>query len=61
LCFALDSSHGYERTHIDSLTSLARLLALYMQSQPLFERDEAALGPMGDLPMVAERGCRAFS
>ncbi|TVR98529.1 MAG: osmoprotectant NAGGN system M42 family peptidase [Rhodospirillales bacterium] len=50
LCFALDSSHGYERTHLDSLESLARLLALYMQSAPLFERDAEALGPIGDLP-----------
>ncbi|TVR81470.1 MAG: osmoprotectant NAGGN system M42 family peptidase [Rhodospirillales bacterium] len=50
LCFALDASHGYERTHLDSLESLARLLALYMQSAPLFERDAEALGPIGDLP-----------
>jgi len=49
LCFALDSSHGYERTHIDSLTALSRLLALYMQNRPLFERDTKALGPVGDL------------
>ena len=50
LCFALDSSHGYERTHVESLTALARLLALYMQSQPLFERDSEVMGPVGDLP-----------
>ncbi|MGB1547710.1 MAG: osmoprotectant NAGGN system M42 family peptidase [Alphaproteobacteria bacterium] len=50
LCFALDASHGYERTHIDSLTSLARLLALYVQNDLLFKRDSKALGPMGDLP-----------
>jgi peptidase M42 family hydrolase len=35
VCFALDSSHGYERTHLDSLTGVARLLALYMQMTPL--------------------------
>lgn len=50
VCFALDSSHGYERTHVDSLVALSRLLALYMQNRPLFERDTEALGPMGDLP-----------
>jgi len=50
VCFALDSSHGYERTHIDSLMSLSHLLAVYMQSQPLFERDADLLGPPGDLP-----------
>ena len=35
ICFALDSSHGYERTHIDSLDAVGRLLALYMQTPPL--------------------------
>lgn len=50
ICFALDASHGYERTHVDSLIALARLVNVYMQSPRLFERDEEALGPMGDLP-----------
>jgi peptidase M42 family hydrolase len=49
ICFALDASHGYERTHIDSLESVARLVTLYVQSPPLFERDEAVIGPTGDL------------
>lgn len=52
LCFALDSSHGYERTHIDSLTSLADLLVEYVMSKPLFQRDEEALGSVGDLPIT---------
>ncbi|MBF0399737.1 MAG: osmoprotectant NAGGN system M42 family peptidase [Magnetococcales bacterium] len=34
ICFALDASHGWERTHRDSLETMARLLALYMQSPP---------------------------
>jgi peptidase M42 family hydrolase len=50
VCFALDASHGYERSHTDSLVALARLLALYMQSKPLFARDKTAMGPPGDLP-----------
>jgi len=50
LCFRLDSSHGYERTHLDSLTALGRLLVLYIQNRPLFQRDTEALGPVGDLP-----------
>jgi peptidase M42 family hydrolase len=54
LCFALDASHGYERTHVDSLTALARLLVLYMQSPPLFDRDAEVIGPAGDLPAVDE-------
>ncbi|WP_334129842.1 osmoprotectant NAGGN system M42 family peptidase [Sneathiella sp.] len=52
VCFALDSSHGYERTHIDSLTSLAHLLVRYMQSGHLFHRDEETLGEVGDLPIA---------
>jgi len=50
ICFALDASHGYERTHVDSLIALSRLINVYMQSPRLFERDEEALGPIGDLP-----------
>jgi len=50
VCFGLDASHGWERVHKDSLTALARLLTLYMQSEPLFRRDQAVLGPIGDLP-----------
>lgn len=58
VCFALDSSHGYERTHLDSLTALSRLLILYMQTRPLFERDTEALGPLGDLPAADGEGPR---
>ena len=50
ICFALDGSHGYERTHESSLLSVARLLSLYMQSGPLFERDNQPIGPLGDFP-----------
>lgn len=42
ICFALDASHGWERTHLDSLDALARLIALYAQSPALFERDKEA-------------------
>ena len=35
VCFALDASHGYERTHLDSLHGVARLLAAYMLSSPV--------------------------
>jgi peptidase M42 family hydrolase len=50
ICFALDSSHGYERTHADSVTAVASLLSLYMQTDTLFERDAAAMGPLRDFP-----------
>ena len=54
VCFGLDSSHGYERTHMDSLIALSRLLALYAQSPALFDRDAEVIGPPGDLPPLAE-------
>jgi peptidase M42 family hydrolase len=54
VCFAVDASHGWERTHRDSLTEVARLLALYMQSDPIVERDWKALGPLADFPAEAE-------
>jgi peptidase M42 family hydrolase len=34
--FGTDATHGYERTHIDSLVSVARLLVLYAQA-PLLD------------------------
>ncbi|PIR22506.1 MAG: osmoprotectant NAGGN system M42 family peptidase [Deltaproteobacteria bacterium CG11_big_fil_rev_8_21_14_0_20_45_16] len=46
VCFGCDASHGYERTHMNSLVGLAELLALYMQSDPTFKRDEKPLGPL---------------
>jgi len=45
-CFGLDASHGYERTHLDSLESLAQLMTVYMQSPPVTERDRRYLGPI---------------
>lgn len=35
LCFGVDASHGYERTHVGALEDLARLITLYMQSPPV--------------------------
>ncbi|SOD93949.1 osmoprotectant NAGGN system M42 family peptidase [Caenispirillum bisanense] len=50
LCFAVDGSHGWERTHVKSLRAVASLLALYMQSDPAFKRDRKPIGPKGDFP-----------
>ncbi len=54
VCFGADASHGYERTHIDALRSLAELLALYMQSAPTFLRDRLELGPLQGFPTQPE-------
>lgn len=50
VCFALDASHGYERTHIDSLTALGDLLYHYVQRPQLFDRDVEPIGPKDDFP-----------
>lgn len=50
ICFGLDASHGYERTHIDSLLSLSQLIGLYMQSPAAVPRDRMRLGPMQGFP-----------
>ena len=49
-CFALDASHGYERTHVDSLRALTELLTLYVQSPLTFGRDRRDLGPLQGFP-----------
>lgn len=50
LCFAVDASHGYERTHVDSLLALGHVLHEYLHSRPLFQRDAMKLGPLADFP-----------
>ena len=50
VCFGVDSSHGWERTHIDGLVHLAHLLVRYMASAPTFERDRRPLGPLAGFP-----------
>ena len=42
LAFGCDATHGYERTHIDSLVALTRLLGAYMMSPPVFASDAGA-------------------
>jgi peptidase M42 family hydrolase len=39
LAFGCDATHGYERTHVDSLASLCRLLCAYLLSPPVFASD----------------------
>jgi putative aminopeptidase FrvX len=50
VCFGVDGSHGYERTHLRSLTCLTRLLMVYMQSGPAVPRDRAALADLEGFP-----------
>jgi peptidase M42 family hydrolase len=48
--FGVDASHGYERAHIDSLLATARLLSLYIQSPPTFQRDKDESTTLEDFP-----------
>lgn len=50
VCFGVDASHGYERTHSDALRSVAELLGLYMQCPGMFRRDRVDLGPIKGFP-----------
>ncbi len=54
ICFGLDASHGYERTHIDSLTSLTQLICAYMISDNEIPRDKNKLGPLEGFPQQIE-------
>ncbi len=48
ICFGIDASHGYERTHLNALRSLAELTTLYLQSEPTFMKDKAELAEFAD-------------
>ncbi|WP_432537730.1 osmoprotectant NAGGN system M42 family peptidase [Kineococcus arenarius] len=51
LGFGLESSHGHERTHLDGLVALARLLVVYLQSGLTFDEwDRAEHGDLADFP-----------
>jgi peptidase M42 family hydrolase len=46
ICIGVDASHGYERTHANSILSVAQLLTVYMQSPPTVERDRMELASL---------------
>lgn len=50
VAFGLDASHGWERVHLDSLTALARLVAVYVMSPPVVPRDQLQIGPIDGFP-----------
>jgi peptidase M42 family hydrolase len=54
LGFGVDASHGHERTHLQSLEGLARLLTVWLQSDLVFPRwDSHAEGPLRSFPSLA--------
>jgi len=50
LTFGVDASHGYERTHLEGLHQLARLLVVYALSPPAVARDREELAPIEGFP-----------
>lgn len=62
ISFALDASHGHERTHIQSLEATCKLTLAYMLSEATFQRDRQEMGPLDGFsdqpmwPVPKERG-----
>lgn len=50
--FGIDASHGYERTHIDSLTAVTRLIIAYAQSHLVYKRQKKHLSSIKEFPKV---------
>lgn len=56
LGFGVDSSHGHERTHLDGLAALARMLVAYLLSDLTFaDWDRSDAGPLEDFPSVSRQ------
>jgi peptidase M42 family hydrolase len=55
VAFGVDASHGAERTHIDSLDAVARLLCAHLLSPLTFERwDRQPHGELRDFPSSSQ-------
>ncbi|RDH44230.1 osmoprotectant NAGGN system M42 family peptidase [Zooshikella ganghwensis] len=46
ITFGTDATHGYERTHLSALESVAKLLVAYMESGPALDSDKVDAAPM---------------
>ncbi len=57
--FGVDATHGHERTHVDSITATAELIALYLQAPlTLGTWDAAPTGPLERFPSSAVQPVR---
>ncbi|MGF1483487.1 MAG: osmoprotectant NAGGN system M42 family peptidase [Opitutales bacterium] len=52
LAFGVDSSHGYERTSLDALQSVAQLLVAYAQSRLVYEEHADDLNTLKGFPVT---------
>ena len=55
VCFGVDGSHGYERTHMSSLRAVADLVVNYIQSEPTFMRDKDEISSLNGFPHQPDR------
>ena len=52
--FGVDASHAWERTHLDGLEQLVRLIVAYLESELTFVRwDREPVGPLGEFPSTS--------
>ncbi|MFP4357702.1 MAG: osmoprotectant NAGGN system M42 family peptidase [Puniceicoccaceae bacterium] len=54
--FGVDASHGYERTNLHSLVSIARVITAYARSEMIFERQQDPLGGLQSFPKTRRVG-----
>ncbi|QYY34838.1 osmoprotectant NAGGN system M42 family peptidase [Ruficoccus sp. ZRK36] len=52
ITFGVDASHGYERTHLDALASVTRLIVDYCQTNLIYQRQRKHLGTLKTFPKV---------
>jgi len=50
ITFGVDASHGYERTHLQSLKNVARLVVHYAESEPMYQEQSARHNTLKDFP-----------
>ena len=50
--FAVDASHGYERSHLDSLRAVGDMMLAYLQSPPLFHNPAELTRGLDDFPVT---------
>lgn len=50
ITFGVDASHGYERTNLDSLESVARLCVAYALQRPLYASQKTSLTSLDSFP-----------
>jgi peptidase M42 family hydrolase len=50
IAFGVDGSHGYERTNLDSLTNVSRLVTAYSMETPLYASQKSPLSSFKNFP-----------